>query len=298
MASEATLPEATTEDSNKLSSFGTGSKLFINYIAIIIILISGGALFFLLCMATKNHTTTADDNRAFENIKTLFSILLPVIGTWMGTILAFYFSKENFEAASQRIKEMASQISAADEKLQVMNVSDVMIRPSDSSLYVVPDEAAFKAMSILELLKIMNSSHSERMPIIQEKTLKFIFLIYKSTLERFLLGFKLGQITLKEVQTPGDPEQQPKNDSSLTIDDMFQSNYELIKDIIDLNSKQLFLPLSATMEDAKKAMQDNTICQDVFITKTGSKEEAVEGWITNNLIIEKAELFKRSGPKA
>jgi hypothetical protein len=39
---------------------------------------------------------------------------------------------------------------------------------------------------------------------------------------------------------------------------------------------------------------DNVICQDVFITQTGNKEEKVEGWITNDLVIEKAELFKKT----
>jgi hypothetical protein len=57
------------------------------------------------------------------------------------------------------------------------------------------------------------------------------------------------------------------------------------------------MAITASLDQVKKAMQDNAICQDVFITKNGKKEEAIEGWITNNIIIEKAELFKKSGAK-
>src|SRR5689334_19846131 len=32
--------------------------------------------------------------------KNLLTILLPVLGTWVGTVLAFYFARENLEAAA------------------------------------------------------------------------------------------------------------------------------------------------------------------------------------------------------
>jgi len=69
---------------------------------------------------------------------------------------------------------------------------------------------------------------------------------------------------------------------------------KLVKDILDLTNKgRFFLPLDATSAQARQMMQDNTVCQDVFITKTGNKDEPIKGWITNNLIIEKSELFKK-----
>jgi hypothetical protein len=42
-------------------------------------------------------------------------------------------------------------------------------------------------------------------------------------------------------------------------------------------------------------MQDNSLCQDVFITKTGKKTERIEGWITNTTVIEKSQLFAKAG---
>jgi hypothetical protein len=36
---------------------------------------------------------------------------LPVIGTWVGTVLAYYFSKENLETATRSVAATASQMS-------------------------------------------------------------------------------------------------------------------------------------------------------------------------------------------
>jgi hypothetical protein len=68
-----------------------------------------------------------------------------------------------------------------------------------------------------------------------------------------------------------------------------------MKDIQRLIKDKKFLPVTATLEEVRQLMLDNDICQDTFITKTGNKDEKVEGWITNNLIIEKTELFNKAG---
>ena len=39
---------------------------------------------------------------------------------------------------------------------------------------------------------------------------------------------------------------------------------------------------SASLADAKLAMETTPNCQDVFVTQNGRKDEAVLGWITNN----------------
>lgn len=269
------------------SNTGNDKWPFINTLAYTIVLFSAAVLIFLIVMAS-DHLADKDDS--FKSIKDFIGILLPLIGTWMGTILAFYFSKQNFEAANQRVREMVNQITTTDEKLETFNVADVMIKPDTAILTLVDNEADFKAKKLSDLLEKMKESHSERMPILQKNTLKFIFLIYRTTIERFILGCINGTIKLNPTKQP-----QPEI-ANMTVDDMFQSDYSIIKEII--NIKNCFQPLSATLSEIKKAMQDNAMCQDVFITKTGSQDEPVEGWVTNNLIIEKAELFKRAGAKS
>ncbi|MCX6252126.1 MAG: hypothetical protein NTX61_15430 [Bacteroidetes bacterium] len=227
------------------------------------------------------------NNNGFSSIKDLFGILLPVIGTWVGTVLAFYFSKQNFEAASKSMSDLVGKVTSVDEKLQSMVVSVIMKSRSDFPYETVENEAAFRKKTVHELIKFMEDKKIERLPILEDKSNKFVFLIYRSTLERFLSDMDRKTITLKT----------PKKNPDLTISDIYDSGWDFFKVIDDLVKKYTFLPLNATVDAARKIMLDNSICQDVFITRTGNKDEAIEGWITNDLIVEKADLFKRSGIK-
>ncbi len=263
------------------------SNRFVNTFAFIISILSATILILLVIMAWTN---IGKDVPTSDNIKGLFNVLLPVIGTWMGTLLAFYFSKDNFEAASKQAQELAGQMNNTAGKLQDLKVGDIMIKPNDSSLLVVKDEADFKTKELKDLMEKMDESHSDRLPILQKDTLKFVFLIYRSTIERFIVALTTGS----EVKIPGKTVT-IDNIPDLTMDDMYQSNFKLFQEIMAI--KNCFLPLTATLDKVQQAMVDNSVCQDVFITQTGNKDEKVEGWITNNMIIEKAELFKKAGAK-
>ncbi len=265
------------------------AESFINTLAITIVVISSAVLLVLIIMAWWNLPTCEDCNKeGFANTKDLLSVFLPLIATWMGTILAFYFSKENFDNANRSVKTLVDRIKGPAEILEGLSVSDVMVRLDHSTLLTFANEEEFRKFPLSELLKKMVETHSERMPILEKDTLKFIFLIYRSTVERFILEVTAGKLPVKRQNV------QPKD---LIVNDMFESDFQIIKDIVALNFKDYFLPITATLDEVRKAMQDNTICQDVFITKTGNKDEAVQGWITNNMIVEKAELFRKSGSR-
>lgn len=45
-----------------------------------------------------------------KNTMTIFNIVLPMFASWVGTILAFYFGRENFESASQQVQAATQQV--------------------------------------------------------------------------------------------------------------------------------------------------------------------------------------------
>ena len=49
-----------------------------------------------------------------ERTLTIFNIVLPVFASWVGTILAFYFGRENFESANQQVRELVQKIMPDD----------------------------------------------------------------------------------------------------------------------------------------------------------------------------------------
>jgi hypothetical protein len=50
--------------------------------------------------------------------------LLPVIGAWVGAILAFYYGNKNLEKMSETFKTTA--LSAEDEKLANLKVGEIL----------------------------------------------------------------------------------------------------------------------------------------------------------------------------
>ena len=72
--------------------------------------------------------TSAESQRS-ETAKTLMATVLPLFGSWVGTVLAFYFSRENFEAANRSVAALVKQITP-EEKLQSIPVKEVML-PKD-----------------------------------------------------------------------------------------------------------------------------------------------------------------------
>lgn len=255
------------------------------YISMGIIFLSGGIVLLLIVVACNNLPKTKED-ASFAAIKELLGLVLPLVGTWMGTVLAYYFSKNNFEAANRSINAMARQVIGAEQKLQELKVSDVMIKPSFSQVLLMENMEAFENYKLMDLVKVMTESHSERLPILQKDSLKFLFLIYRSTIDRFLSDYDSGLIKLNDGSKP--------DRANLIMKNIFQSDFKLFKEI-SCTTHNIFISNSATLAEARQIMLDNSICQDVFITKTGNKDEPVEGWVTNTMVIEKSELFKKAG---
>src|SRR3990172_8572037 len=54
--------------------------------------------------------------------KDLLNILLPVFGAWAGTVMAYYFTRKNYESAANIAQQMS-----ADDKLRTISAKDAMI---------------------------------------------------------------------------------------------------------------------------------------------------------------------------
>ena len=57
----------------------------------------------------------------------VFGSVLPLLGTWVGTVLAFYFAKANFESAARHAKDLLG----ITERLRAIPVESVMLKITD-----------------------------------------------------------------------------------------------------------------------------------------------------------------------
>src|SRR5271169_1065335 len=82
------------------------------------------ALVILACLIVLGAALSRDAVTFKDTTQLLLSSLLPLFGTWVGTVLAFYFSKENFETASQGTLDVVRSVS---QRLISTKVVDAMM---------------------------------------------------------------------------------------------------------------------------------------------------------------------------
>jgi hypothetical protein len=197
-----------------------------------------------------------------HSAKDILTMVLPMIGTWVGTVLAFYFGREQLEAATRSVTAIARELTP-EEKLRAIKVTEKMI-PLTNAFVTTADPATVKLLDAIKGLE--TSGKGDRLPVLtSDKQPKHV--IHRSTIDRFIV----------QQATKGKNKDEL---ASLTLADLLADNE--FKDM--LQTTVAVVPEGATLADAKRAMDALKWCQDVMITPAGSSAEPASGWITNGII--------------
>lgn len=188
------------------------------------------------------------ETKGIEDIKDLLGVLLPLFGTWVGTVLAYYFGKENFEAASKRYENIIQKLTP--DVLDDISIKQIMI---DQATMVSKEESVSSDLTVNDLIVFLDSISKPRLPILNNQKIKYI--IHKSTLTEAKIN---GDGTLKLSQ--------------------FISNAKysaLLVNFITIEEEE-------KLEDVRKKMTSKDKCKDAFVC---NKEGILTGWLTDTLII-------------
>ncbi len=232
-------------EENKLTN-SLSTKRF--WLSIIIIAIS-----LLLLLLTTN----------FEDEKwdTAFTAIVGLVGTWVGTVLAFYFSKENFDAASASTQKLVDSITTRD-KLNSTLVKDAMI-PISKIRFLMLEKGKDLKNYLLKELKEQYLTNFNRLPVLNnDSTIHCI--IHKSLIDEFIAEKAIAGAVAQD----------------LTLHDLINStNYsEKVKGFSTVKESGSLITAKVLMENLTKG---NIICSDVFVTDDGTVKTKVLGWITN-----------------
>jgi hypothetical protein len=197
----------------------------------------------------------AEEDRA-EMSRLVFSAVLPLLGTWVGTVLAFYFARENLQAATESTLALAGRETAAP-------VTRVMIPEADFIAYDLGTSDDVNAVPLAAVHAKMReiSPPSRRLPI-RNSAGAVLYVIHDSTLTAFAESH--GQATGEIDKALGDMLAAPE--------------------FVELIEAIGFVHENATVTDARRAMGSTKNCNDVFVTATGKREERAVGWLTNTLL--------------
>ena len=168
---------------------------------------------------------------------------LPLYGTWVGTLLAYYFAKENFDSAAENTIKL-SQISLPTQSntLESILVSAVI----SNRFYFEKD----RNKDIRLVKQELTDAERRRLPILgQQDNLEF--LAYYQDLDAYdtsNLGKKLN---------------------------------DFIRDLPDKNKPVVFIGKDITLAKANEERKKNPDCRDIFVTDNGNKDGKVIGYLTD-----------------
>jgi hypothetical protein len=185
----------------------------------------------------------------------VFSSILPLLGTWVGTVLAFYFARENLKAATDSTIRLSGRVQPATP------VTDVMIPKAQIVSYDLAAGDDGTKLKLFDLLQKMTAAGKRRMPILTS-TGAVAYIVHDSTITQFAVQLK----------------KDPTNAADFT-----QTIADLVADP-DLGKAITAIAVvgpDAVIADARASMRAVDGCNDVFVTSTGKLADPVVGWITN-----------------
>jgi hypothetical protein len=200
----------------------------------------------------------------------VLAIVLPLLGTWVGTVLAYYFSRDNFEAASRSVEKMVSHVTAA-ETLAATLARTKMIQNDPQKLFSAK-EPLDKIVLKDVMTELTRSKRGNRVPVFDAGGKLARLVVHRSLIERFLAGQALAGKTKAELEA--------------------LSMADLLKDPELAKYAKAFVVVdeSASLAKVKELMEALEHCQDAFVTRGGKPTDEVLGWITNVIIEENSKV--------
>ena len=101
-----------------------------------------------------------------------------------------------------------------------------------------------------------------------------VYIIHRSAIDRYLADQARGGTTAGDLNKL---TLQNILDGDATLKTLFEASFRSVKE-------------TSSLASAKDKMENTRDCLDVFITKGGTRNEEVLGWITNMIIAENAKV--------
>jgi hypothetical protein len=234
-------------------------------IARLVITISGAGLVLVSIVVIAVALTKGTEPEKTSTM--VFNALLPLLGTWVGAVIAYYFSSSNYQAASQVTKDLVQQLNPI-EKLASVQVTRAMVPLHKMKTIPLPVAANAAQAAIDGATGNVNMQTAvfallvdpvTRIPVLDQNNLA-MYIIHESVLYKY------------SAVAPAAPAPADR-----TLRDFLSQ--QGMRDLV--TNTKAFVAQGGTLADAKAAMEKVADCQDVFVTQTGQATEPVLGWLTN-----------------
>ena len=209
-----------------------------------------------------------------ETTRMVFTAVLPLLGTWVGTVLAFFYTKEGLETAS---RTTIAAVRSGLEKLEKTQVRDKMIPVAAIEALRLAADQTLAAVTVAEVEALFaktipgRATPITRLPILGADG-RGVGILHDSA----WLALQNTALRAATALTPTTP-----------LSALFAAA-EAAKPAVDyeklVTGSIAFVAEGKTLADAKRQMEVVAGSQDVFVTASGLAGDRVVGWLPNVVI--------------
>lgn len=197
-----------------------------------------------------------DPEKAAASLTVLLNALLPVMGAWIGALIAFYFARDNYIAATESAKVLLGD---RTPQLETIAAGDAMIKLPQMEVVRTPEEDAKPVKG--QILDRFVAKGLSRLPVLTTGN-KPKGVVHDSVVQQFLI-------------------EQPAN-AAPTLAHML-ADQKVAKRLAE---SAAYVAATATLKDVKAAMdrrskETSSSCRDVLVTTTGDDKGEVVGYISD-----------------
>ena len=232
-------------------------------IAISVILLSfvGIAILLILAVGFASYIPEDDHEERLDLLRYVYASIIPLIATWMGTVLAFYFTSKVYESSAQTTTDLLKKTGIVTQ-LRTKDVTEFMIKNDGGSIVKLAlkkpgkkDGAAETKISAL-FEAVFDKGYSRG--FITNPDGSIFKIIHRSHVDRYL-----------------------NSDAAHTKDNSL-ADLLADEDVEELLEGSIgFLAISANIAEAKTMMDGAENMKDIVVTTTGKRGEPVKGWLTD-----------------
>ena len=176
-----------------------------------------------------------------ENTLTILNIVFPVVASWVGTILAFYFGRENFESANAQVREIVTRLTP--EERAKSPVTAIMRKIADMDVFKISKGQGEQDVKLADLQAKFGGKIS-RLPVVDADN-KPIFMIHESRIDSYLRAGGSNQDSLATF-----------------IDNKKQGGLEF-----GMDRGFVLVSENTMIAAAKRSLDQHPSCQDIFVNK-------------------------------
>jgi hypothetical protein len=215
-------------------------------------------------------TAQQDPQSVTKAAQLLLSSLLPMFGTWIGTVLAFYFSRENFEAANKGTLDLVRVVS---QRLRTTSVKSAMMPLARIISVKVPASGTVGDIKTSDVEAMFSTPGANSLPISR------LFIVDSAGVCVGILHRSI-YMEAKARGLASNPPLDLTKGLAVLLDrpcvfDPAMTYLQYVQNVVAVVSQD------QNLVDAKAAMEAIPGCQDVIVTATGKRTEGLLGWISN-----------------